>query len=192
MQIVTDQSFTMCWDFFPRRRLLTRLRDSWRWALAAPLAAIVLLGACGGGDDDDDAGDSGGSSSSGATGSDEKFVADICKGFATFGVALTKATADPNKLSDPKAITELFAKPFDQLAKDFAAAKPPRDLKDWHKDTSDSLNKAAAAIKKGDLAALESLDNDLPDPPKGAEERLSKIADKNKDCKEGNFNFNAD
>ena len=149
---MTDQSSNMNLELFPWRRLLTRLLESWRWALALPLAAVVLLGACGGGDDDDAAADSKGdskSSSSGATGSDDKFVADICKGFATFAASAAKISADPGKLKDEKSAIEAFSKPFEQLAKDFSNARPPKDMKDWHKQASDSLNKAAAAIKNG-------------------------------------------
>jgi hypothetical protein len=159
-----------------------------------PLAAVVLLGACGGGDDDDDdaSSDDNKSSSSGATGSDEKFVADICKGFATFQASFEKITADPGKLANEKDAIEAFSKPFEQLAKDFSNAKPPKDLKDWHKEASDSLNKASAAIKKGDLQSLDSLDSALGDPPKGVDERLSKVAEKNKDCQAANLDFSAD
>ncbi len=160
--------------------------QQWRWALALPVAAVVLLGACG---DDDDSGDSRSvGNSGGGTGSDEKYVADICSAFKKMSDSLTKVTSDPSKFSDPKQVITQFSKPFEQLAKDFANANPPKDLKEWHKEASKTLNQGSAAIKKGDFEALQSL-GELPDPPKGADERLSKIADKNKDCQDGNFDF---
>ena len=168
---------------------MNRIWSKWRWACALPLAAVLLLGACGGDDDDNKSSGSGSSvSSAGGTGSDEKYVADICGAFKTMSDALTKITADPKKLGNEKDAITAFSKPFDQLAKDFAKANPPKDLKDWHKEATKSLNGAADAIKKGDLSALQGLGN-LPDPPKGADERLSKIAEKNKNCKESGIDF---
>ena len=56
-----------------------------RWALLLPamlaIVAAFALVACGGGDDDDDGVASGGSQ---ATGSDEKYVGQICKAMKTF------------------------------------------------------------------------------------------------------------
>jgi len=67
--------------------------------------------------------------------------------------------------------------------KSFKAAKPAADLKQWHSDSSKSLDEAVAALKKGNTnAAIFQQDSPFPEPPKGAEERLSKIAANNADC----------
>ncbi len=166
-----------------------------RWALLLPamlaIAAAFALVACGGGDDDDDGGDSGGDVQ--ATGSDEKYVGQICKAMKTFSVSLEKASADLSSGSagDVDKLLEKMAAPFEQLARDFSKANPPKDMKDWHTAATKALNDIAKALKdaKG-LEALSALgDNPFPEPPAGVEERLSKIADSNKDCKDAAFDF---
>jgi len=151
------------------------------WLLLAPAMLAMVFAACGGGDDDDGGG-------GGGTGSDEAFVASICKSFNTFSTDLDKVMKDASSLTDEKAAAKKFAEPFDKLATNFANAKPPKDLKDWHSDASKVLKDAAKAMKDGDLAALENLD-DLPDPPSGASDRLEKIAKDNKDCQAADFAF---
>lgn len=151
------------------------------WLLLAPAMLTMVFAACGGGDDDDGGG-------GGGTGSDEAFVASICKSFNTFSTDLDKVMKDASSLTDEKAAAKKFAEPFDKLATNFANAKPPKDLKDWHSDASKVLKDAAKAMKDGDLAALENLD-DLPDPPSGASDRLEKIAKDNKDCQAADFAF---
>ena len=143
------------------------------WLLLAPAMLAMVFAACGGGDDDDGGG-------GGGTGSDEAFVASICKSFNTFSTDLDKVMKDASSLTDEKAAAKKFAEPFDKLATNFANAKPPKDLKDWHSDASKVLKDAAKAMKDGDLAALENLD-DLPDTPSGASDRLEKIDKDTKD-----------
>ncbi|PFG74505.1 hypothetical protein [Tepidiforma thermophila] len=142
--------------------------------LVPALLGALLLGACGG---DSDGGGGGG------TGSDEKFVADICKAGAQFQDDLTKLFASlANVQSEEEAVKKL-AEPFESFAKSFKTAKPPSDLKQWHSEASKSLDEAVAAMKKGDAnAAIFQQDSPFPEPPKGAEERLSKIAASNADC----------
>ncbi len=161
-----------------------------KWTLYLCIAMVAVaslaLAACGGDDDDDDSG----GSTSGATGSDEKFVADICKAGAQFSKDLEKATADLASVTDPKKAAEKLADPFEDFANAFQKAKPPKDLKDWHSDASDKLDDAVAALKKGDLEAdIFTQDEPFPDPPKDAADRLSKIADNNKDCQDADFSF---
>lgn len=163
-----------------------------RWVLYGSVAALALgamaFTACGG-DDDDDSGSSS-SSSSGGTGSDEKFVADICKAGSQFSKDLEKATTSLGNTSDPKKAAQALAKPFEDFANAFDKAKPPKDLKDWHDTASDKLKTAVAALKKGDLEAdIFTQDEPFPDPPKDAADRLSKIADNNKDCQDADFSF---
>jgi hypothetical protein len=155
--------------------------------MLAIVAAFALV-ACGG-DDDDASGDSGGSQ---ATGSDEKYVGQICQAMKTFTVSLDKATADissSGSAADVDKLLEKMAAPFEQLAKDFSKANPPKDMKDWHTAATKALSDVAKSLKdaKG-LEALSALGDDpFPPPPAGVEERLSKIADSNKDCQEASF-----
>ncbi len=156
------------------------------YASVATLAlGAMAFSACGG--DDDDGGSS--SSSSGGTGSDEKFVADICKAGAQFSKDLEKASANLGNASDPKKAAEALADPFEDFAKAFDKAKPPKDLKDWHDQASKKLNEAVAALKKGDLESDIFTGEPFPDPPKEASDRLTKIAENNKDCKDADFSF---
>jgi hypothetical protein len=158
------------------------------------LAAMVFAAACG--DDDDDSTSSGSNSnasSSGATGSDEKFVADICKAGKKFSddlAGLGNGTAQ----TDPSKILSQLSGPFQDLANAFRDAKPPSDLKQWHEDASDKLDELAKGIKDGkDLDALDSLGEEpFPEPPAGAADRLQKVAEKNQDCKDADFSFGDD
>ena len=140
-----------------------------------PMVLVALvLGACGG--------DSDGGSATG-TGSDEKFVADICKAGAQFQDDLTKLFANLGNIQSEEEAAKKLAEPFESFAKSFKAAKPPSDLKEWHSAASKSLDEAVTAMKKGDTnAAIFQQDSPFPEPPKGAEERLSKIAASNADC----------
>jgi len=151
------------------------------WLLLAPAMLAMVFAACGGGDDD-------GGGGGGGTGSDEAFVASICKAFATFSTDLDKTMKDASSITDEKEAAKKFAAPFETLAKNFSNAKPPKDLKDWHSKASKTLTDAAKAMKDGDLKALENID-DLPDPPKDASDRMEKIAKDNKDCQAADFAF---
>lgn len=157
-------------------------------ALYLGVATIALgatmFAACGGDDDDD------GGSTSGATGSDEKFVADICKAGVTFSKDLEKVMKDAASLSDEKKAAQALADPFEDFANAFSKAKPPKDLSEWHKDASSKLKEAVKALKDGDLESdIFTQDSPFPDPPKEASERLTKVAEGNKDCQEADFTF---
>ncbi len=84
-----------------------------------------------------------------------------------------------------------MAAPFEQLAKDFSKANPPKDMREWHSAATKSLNDIAKALKdaKG-LDALSALGDDpFPEQPAGVEDRLGKIAESNKDCQDADFAF---
>lgn len=160
-----------------------------KWALYLGVATMALsaamFAACGGDDDDD-----GGASPSGATGSDEAFVASICKAGVTFSKDLDKVTKDLASLTDPKKAATALAGPFEDFSNAFIKAKPPKDLKDWHSDASAKLKEAVKALKSGDLESdIFTQDAPFPDPPKEAAARLTKVAEKNDDCKEADFSF---
>lgn len=156
------------------------------WIVLAAVLAVAAVGlaACGG---DDDGGSKtsggGGIASSGGTGSDENYVADLCKASKDLQAAITKMTADPSKLTDQDAAMKAFIGPFEDFSKSLAKAKPPKDLKDYHEQMVKTLNDTVAKMKKGDATALQSLSGtDLPDPPASVKDRLDKLAAKNKDC----------
>ena len=161
------------------------LRKHWKFGFISTLAFVSLaVAACGGGDDD--GGSSGGG---GGTGSDAKFVADICKAGKTFSDDLTKLLS--GSTTDPSKAIEQIAKPFEAFAKAFDKANPPSDLKQWHNDATKSLNEVVKKMKGGDQEEiLSALDGDpFPEPPKSASDRMQKVAEKNQDCKDANFTF---
>jgi hypothetical protein len=166
------------------------LRTRLTCAIFIPALFAMMFAACGGDDDDkSSSGDDSGAKISTSTGSDEKFVADICSAFKTFSDDFTKNSADTSKIKTEEDAVKLFYEPFDKLAKSFAKANPPKDLKEWHTDASKQLTAAAASMKKGDMSALDSFDT-LAEPPQAASDRLSKVAEKNKDCQAADFSFN--
>ncbi|MCC7364500.1 MAG: hypothetical protein IT303_09005 [Dehalococcoidia bacterium] len=143
--------------------------------LLMPALAASVFVACGG---DDDGGSGGG------TGSDEEYVADICKGMndfmEDFGAAFEDLDLESTNEDD---MIDAFVKPFESLANAFEDAKPPSDLKDWHSDAVDALNDMVKAMKDGDAGALENdALGDIPDMPEDVAERLGKIAEDNEDC----------
>ena len=124
---------------------------------------------------------------SGGTGTDEKYVASICKAGAEFATAMEKLSKDLASEKDLEKAAEKAAEPFEDFAKAFAKANPPKDLKEWHDDASDALDKAVKGLKDGNFDALG--DELMPDPPKDISDRLTKVADKNKDCQDADFSF---
>lgn len=163
---------------------------SWAiWLSLVPLALGAMFFASCGGDDDDNGGDDGGGSSSGGTGSDEKFVADLCKAAAKFSTDLEKI--DPSKVTDVDKIGETLAKPFEDFSNSFAKLKPPSDLKEWHSDASKALKDSVKALKGGDFENMLDDSSPFPELPKSAADRLTKIADKNDDCKDAEIDLSS-
>ena len=151
--------------------------------------AVLVAAACGGGDDD------GGGGSSRGTGSDERYVSDVCKAGKQFQESFFAALASVGSSQDPNKVAEALAKPLEDFAKSFDRANPPSDLKDWHEQTAKQLNDAVKQFKESDnIDDLESaFDEDLiSSPPAGASERLQAIAESNSDCQEAGFSFDED
>ncbi len=142
------------------------VRKSWRLALAAPLAAAALLGACGG----DDGGSDG----------DEQYVSAFCGAMADF---LKAQQAPPGASGNSSQILAAAARPFDELVKALEDADPPSDAREWHEGFVADMKKMTEALKKGDMSALEGFD-DIDEPPSKVDKRLSKVAEKNRDCQE--------
>jgi hypothetical protein len=88
-------------------------------------------------------------------------------------------------------ISKAFSGPFEDYAKAISKAKPPKDLKEYHDNIVTTLNDASKAMKSGGgLEGLAGLSEDFPEPPKATQDRLQKIADKNKDCQAADLSFN--
>ena len=151
------------------------------WTGFVPVAlAATFLAACGG---DDDGGP-------GGTGSDEDFVADICRAGADFSKALQEVFSDPSALADEDKAIEKLSDAFEAFANDFAEARPPADLKEWHSESSKQLDDGVQQLKDGNLeGGVFAGDNPFPEPPAEAGERLSKIAETNEHCQDADFSF---
>lgn len=148
-------------------------------------AGLVFAAACGG--DDDSSG--GPAASSGGTGSDEAYVASICKAQLKFSTSFKKVMSDPSKFNDPEEVAKIFSAPMDQLVKDMKAAKPPKDAKEYHDQVVKSISDVSAQLKKSkDITSLD-LSDDKGEPPAEIAGRLQKIADNNEDCKKADFSF---
>lgn len=180
------------------------MRD-WRRLLVAGMAilAIALFAACGGGDDDDDDGEDGsgdggsssnnplGGGSGGGTGSDEKYVGDLCK--ATLKLTNAFQSINPADLGDESKIFDILEKPYEEFVDAMEDAKPPKDLKDYHDEALRQFRAALKAIEDEDQEELDRIfDAELPDPPAGVEERLDKVARDNKDCADAGVSFEED
>lgn len=168
-------------------------RRYWLPLLVGIPALLALVFAACGGDDDDDGGNGGDSSSGGsvATGSDEKYVADICKAASQFFEDLQKITQDAASSGsvDESELMKKFQKPFENFASNLEKAKPPKDLQDWHAQAVKQIKSYSEAIKKGDTEALENSEDVFPEPPQAVTDRLEKVAASNKDCQEADVTF---
>lgn len=159
------------------------------------IAAFTVMGAalfvaCGGDDNTSSSAASDGAIKvSGETGSDQAFVNDICKATDRFTKEMNKVSAGPTAADPSKAMEQVFKSmsgPMSTFASDFAKAKPPKDLVQWHADTAKQLGVVAKALKDGkfDDPAIASLgDSPIADMPKDAEARLSKLAANADGCK---------
>jgi hypothetical protein len=153
------------------------------WLGLVPLALGAMFFVACGGDDDDGGGGGGG------TGSDEDFVDDLCKAGANFAKDLDKIGEDLNEETDPEKISDAISEPFEDFANAFKKLNPPRDLKDWHDDASNSLDDVVESLKGGNLDAGALGEDPFPEMPKEAEERLTKLAEENEDCQDSDFDF---
>ncbi len=149
------------------------------WLIVAALAGVALTAGC--------------SSSDGGkpgTGSDEAYVAGLCKAANKASTALDAAnpSATPDDLGSALgAVFASLAPAMEQFAADFAKLNPPSDIADWHANTSKQLTAGAKALKDGnfDDPALDAITgNPTADMPTAARDRLKAIADASPDCKD--------
>lgn len=142
------------------------------WMVVSGVAAILLgsaFAACGG--------DSG-------TGTDARYVADICTAQATFRAGLD--ALDPTKLTTAADQAKALVAPVTLYLKDVKASQPPKDAKPYHDKIVQFLSDGLEKLKQGDASAL----GNEPDPaPQDIRDRFQKIADGNEDCKKTNFTF---
>lgn len=145
--------------------------------LALTLGLVAAFGACGG----DDA-------SGGGAGTDEQYVATICKASLKLTDAVAKASSNSSTVKNADDAVKLLSDPFQQYLNDLKAANPPKDLKDFHDQTVKALSNSIEKLKKEkDPAALSG--SDQPEPSQAIKDRLSQVADKNEDCKKAGFSF---
>ena len=148
------------------------------------LGALALAGC--GGDDDDDGGGGGGS----RTGSDEEFVTDLCAALKDFNDDISEVFSDPESFGeDEDKIAEAMSEPFRNLADSFDEMRVPNDLKDWHSDASEAMNKLADQLEDGNFDEASLEEDPFEDPPQDVIDRLQKLADDNEDCQDADFNF---
>ena len=135
-----------------------------------------------------------------ANGADAAYVTGLCKAISSFTTDFEKAAPAPptgnasaNIGADLGAallkVFDALTEPFRRFSESFAGLKPPADLADWHKSTSQQLATAAKALKdkKYDDPSLQGLSQSpLPDIPAGPRERLAAIAANTSDCKQYN------
>ncbi len=160
--------------------------------LLGMVTAFALVAGCGGDDDDDDGGDDGGAvgggGGGGGTGSDENFVSDLCKAGAKLSKDIDAALKDVGTSTDLTKIAEKITGPFEEFAKAFDKAKPPKDLQDWYTQANNGMKQTVKSLKETkDFSGVTEEDDPFPEMPAAAEERLTKIAEKNKDCQEAGY-----
>ncbi len=149
--------------------------SGWNWATrVAALGAIgVAVGAaaCGGG----------GSGSGGGT--DEAYVAAVCKAERNFMVALDALGSE----TDPDAIHTKMGAAVDGLGGAMAKAKPPGDAKAYHDQVVKFMKDASQTLKDKGLDAMAAMEP--PSAPADVSARLDKVAVNNKDCQAAQFSF---
>jgi hypothetical protein len=159
-----------------------------RSALAIVAMMALFVAACRGGGDDN----TGAIKVTGDTGSDQQFAADVCKAYRSFTTELTRVLQDTGNIKSPDDLTKRYAGPFDTLARAFAKAKPPKDLKEWHEAAAKQLADVAGRLQKGNLDAAAGLGaNPIPSLPAsvGATARLNGVVGTTKECKDVGFTF---
>jgi ABC-type glycerol-3-phosphate transport system substrate-binding protein len=151
----------------------------WRTLLLAPAlgAALILSAACG---DDNDV--PGGGGSNNPTGSDEKYVTQLCTGFGDFQDSFFKVLTSLTATSSEKDVQKALEKPIDDLVKAMERANPPKDVKQYHDDAVKQLQAMQKQIKSGNLDALGDDEGVFPDPPQDVQDRLAAAAANVKEC----------
>jgi hypothetical protein len=137
------------------------------------LTVAAGLAACGGSD-----------SSSG--GSDEAYVAAVCKASVKYIDAVAKVFGDVKEDASEADQAKAAAGPVEQFGKDLKAAKPPSDAKEYHNTVVKFYADATKRLKDGDGSVF---DESPGDPPAAVAARLDKLAADNKDCQESDFTF---
>lgn len=117
-------------------------------------------------------------------GNDEDFVRGLCEASSELRTGVEKAVKDGAASTDPGKGVELMVAPIDTFVEAFADLKPPKDLKDWHKDATKQLEASAATFRtEKRLTALAGFnDSPVPDPPAAAKTRIQAAAKDVPEC----------
>lgn len=128
------------------------------------MAAVVAPAAVGCGD--------------GGDGNDKDFVTGLCEASSALRAGVEKAVKDGASSTAPGKTVELMVAPVDAFVKAFGDLNPPKDLKTWHKDATEQLEKTAETFRnEKQLTALATFnDSPVPDPPADAKARLQTAA----------------
>lgn len=157
----------------------------------AAIAAISLTAAACGGDDDNSSSSNDTSSNSdtklnSGTGGDEQYVSALCKAAAKMQDSITKV--DASKIKSADDAVNAMTGPIEQFVKDLKAAKPPKDVQDYHNAVVKKMSDAVDALKKNkDPNAFGADFGEIPTPTAAVKDRLQKIVDQNEDCKKADF-----
>lgn len=151
---------------------------------AAAMAALALVFAACGGDDD------GGSSGNGSgSGTDQAYVAAICKAQLGFFQDLDKAINESTGDETEAQVVEILTPALDRWVAGIRNARPPADIRDYHNEVVRVASDAVNRIKETkSVDALDTLDS-IPEAPAAVRDRLNAIARDNKDCQEVDFSF---
>lgn len=145
--------------------------------ITASVAFAMMLAACGD-DDDDGAG----------AGTDEQYVAAVCKAELKLKNAVAEVTKDPSKLKNSTDAFNALIAPYEQFINDLKAVKGPSDVLDYHSGVVELLSDNLATAKKSkDVKALSA--GTSPKASQAIQDRLNKAAASNADCKAAGTGF---
>lgn len=117
-------------------------------------------------------------------GNDEDFVRGLCEASTELRTGVEKAVKDGSTSTDPNKVVELLVVPIDAFVEAFDDLKPPKDLKDWHEESTKQLKATAETFRsEKKLTALASFnDSPVPSPPDAARARLETAAASVPEC----------
>lgn len=146
--------------------------------ITASLAFAMMLAACGGDDD----------GASGSSGTDEQYVATVCKAELKLKSAVAEVSKDPSKLKNSSDAFDALVAPYEQFVNDLKTVKGPSDVLEYHSSLVKLLTDNLATAKKTkDVKALSA--GTSPKASQAIQDRLNKAAASNADCKAAGTGF---
>jgi hypothetical protein len=149
----------------------TRILFGRKLALIACAGIVTCLAACSG---DSTAAEEG-------PGTDEEYVADLCKASSRFATNFLMAAWDPDNQASAEAQIDATVAVLEKFSGDLARARPPADLVAFHAEMVSRTRVMIDEIERRDT--LKPMDGPGPIWPPGALERLEPIADEHGACK---------